>query len=250
MTQAYLNRKILLVDDNVRITTELSNIFESAGYATSTALDSFEARDLISNQIFDLVVLDLNLPGEDGLSICKWLRALYPDIGIVVLTARVMGGDRADGYIAGADVYLTKPTRPAELLAVAGNLVERIQRSGENIAPSESTWTLNITEMYLISPKAEAVSLTPKESIFLKILAGSADTCHHIEILDGLGVDSSKSGEKAKLEVLVSRLRQKLSRLQPQGLEIRTVVGTGYRLMTPLLIRSAAAPTPRQLPRK
>jgi len=232
--------QILLVDDNIRLIEELNLIFLSAGYGVDTATDALEMRGALSENSYDLVFLDLNLPGEDGLSCCKWLRSVYPDIGIVMLTARVMGVERAEGYAAGADIYLTKPTRAEEVLSATSNLMKRIQRAKVQLHSDEGVWTLNTSDMYLVSPHAEAISLTAKECVVLKHLAQASGVCSYVDILDSLQVDSSKSSEKAKLEVVMSRMRQKLSRLQTKGLEIRTVIGSGYRLMTPLLIKKGA----------
>jgi two-component system OmpR family response regulator len=239
MTDTAMTSRVLLVDDNIRIMEEMSLVFESAGYLVDTATDALELRSALSKNSYDLVFLDLNLPGEDGLSCCRWLRSVYPDIGVVMLTARVMGGERAEGYSAGADIYLTKPTRAEEVLSATSNLMRRIQRAKVPVHSDHCTWTLNTSDLYLVSPNAEAISLTAKECAVLKRLAQVSGVCGYVDILDALLVDSAKPSEKAKLEVIISRLRQKLNRLHTKGMEIRTVVGSGYRLMTPLLIKNA-----------
>ena len=103
---------VLLVEDNLRVSDELSLVLTTAGYTTRCAYDGEHMRALLAMMTPDLVMLDLNLPSEDGISLCKWLRDIHPFMGIVMLTARVMGSERTEGYQAGADVYLTKPTRP------------------------------------------------------------------------------------------------------------------------------------------
>jgi DNA-binding response OmpR family regulator len=181
----------------------------------------------------------LNLPHEDGISLCKWLRGIYPQMGIVMLTARVMGSDRTEGYEAGADVYLTKPTRPAELLAVMRNLVKRA-RGSESPTQKEgsygTSWMLNVASMNLIGPSHEILSLTPKEVKVLGILAQSPAAQSYQDILERVQTGEAVVQDKAKLEVLISRLRQKLSRLHNHEFEIKTVHGTGYQLLTPVQV--------------
>ena len=116
---------VMLVEDNMRVSEELSLVLESFGYTTKCAYDGQHMRSLLTTYTPDIVILDLNLPNEDGISLCKWLRSIYPSLGIVMLTARVMGSERTEGYQAGADVYLTKPTRPEEILAVVRNIIRR-----------------------------------------------------------------------------------------------------------------------------
>ena len=107
--------EIMVVDDNLRLSHELSLVLEAAGWSVRCADDGESLRAQVAQKVPAIVVLDLNLPGEDGISLCEWLRRTYPQIGIVMLTARVMGVDRTEGYVAGADIYLTKPTRPCLL---------------------------------------------------------------------------------------------------------------------------------------
>lgn len=224
-------RSIVVVDDNVRVSEEVCIVLEKAGWHVRSAEDADAFRGLLAQQTPDIVLLDLNLPGEDGISLCKWLRSTYADLGIVMLTARVMGSERTEGYVAGADVYLTKPTRPEELLAVVRNVSNRTKRETQKINSTRS-WTLQIKGMRLISPQADSLSLTPGECIFLRELALTPEACSYEQLNDKLGHGSHADGyDKARLEVLVSRLRTKLGKFGGEGLEIKTVHGTGYRLL-------------------
>jgi DNA-binding response OmpR family regulator len=187
-----------------------------------------------------IVVLDLNLPGEDGISLCHWLRSTYPQMGIVMLTARVMGVDRTEGYVAGADIYLTKPTRPEELLAVVRNLWRRSQ----TVAPSavqdtQLPWTLHVKALRLVSPQTDMLSLTPSESVFLQTLASTSGVCTYAQLFDRMGhAGLDDNLDKPRLEVLVSRLRRKLVAFEGQGFEIKTAHGKGYLLTCPLAIKA------------
>jgi DNA-binding response OmpR family regulator len=230
---------ILLVEDNMRVSEELALVLESFGYATQCAYDGEHMRALLSSYTPNVVMLDLNLPNEDGISLCKWLRQVYPQIGIVMLTARVMGSERTEGYQAGADVYLTKPTRPEEILAVIRNILRRSENSSPASAQNANIWTLHLKSMHLSSPENDVLSLTPKETITLTSLAQTSTHCSYDELIDKLGNETIKSSfDKVRLEVLISRLRSKLFNFKGQSFEIKTVHGSGYRLSTPLKVKS------------
>ncbi len=230
---------VLLVEDNMRVSEELSLVLESAGYSTKCAYDGEHMRAMLSTYTPHIVMLDLNLPSEDGISLCKWLRNIYPQLGIVMLTARVMGSERTEGYQAGADVYLTKPTRPEEILAVMRNLLRRTTNTPPSNDPALACWTVHIKSMYLSSPETDVLSLTPKETITLTTLAQSSTHCTYEDLIDKLGAESVRSSfDKVRLEVLISRLRSKLFNFKGQAFEIKTVHGSGYRLSAPLKVKS------------
>jgi len=230
---------VLLVEDNLRVSDELALVLSAAGYVTRCAYDGEHMRSLLTITTPDVVMLDLNLPNEDGISLCKWLRDLHPFIGIVMLTARVMGSERTEGYQAGADVYLTKPTRPEEILAVIRNLMRRHDRHGAGPLVASHAWTVHQKSMSLSAPDADVLSLTPKETIALITLAQSSSHCTYEELIDKLGAEAQRTSfDKVRLEVLISRLRSKLFKFKAQAFEIKTVHGAGYRLSTPLKVKA------------
>lgn len=231
---------VLLVEDNVRISLEMAQMMNSAGLSTRCAMDADELRALIAISVPDLVLLDLNLPGEDGISICKWLRQVYPRIGIVILTARVMGCERTQGYLSGADVYLSKPTRAEELLAVLRNLLFRLHTT-DAVPPSSygNNWVLHENDMRLESPEQDQLRLNRKETLILKRLSESHDAVDYQSLIEIIALkDGDLAIEKTRLEVIVSRLRAKLESLDSAGIEIKTVHKTGFRLSHPLVIRT------------
>jgi DNA-binding response OmpR family regulator len=235
---------IIVVEDNRSVSEEVCLVLKEAGWSVGYAADAEAFRALLPRQIPDMVVLDLNLPGEDGISLCKCLRLNYPQVGIVMLTARVMGRERAEGYAAGADVYLTKPTRPEELLAVVRNLSNRISPAYRGTSDT-GHWTLQLKGARLVSPQSDILSLTPGECIFLHELALSPGACSYRQLNDQLnealgGEAHTEKSYKARLEVLVSRLRTKLRQFGGQALEIKTVHGTGYQLTSALKLQPGA----------
>jgi DNA-binding response OmpR family regulator len=232
--------EVIVVDDNLRLSHELSLVLQAAGWGVRCADDGESLRVQMAQQEPTIVVLDLNLPGEDGISLCKWLRRTHPRIGIVLLTARVMGSDRTEGYVAGADVYLTKPTRPDELLAVANNLWQRSQLGARSVEESvDRAWTLHLKALRLLSPQLDMLSLTPSECALLQGLASANGLCTYAQLIDKIGSAGLKDNvDKARLEVVVSRLRSKLATFQAEGFEIKTAHGAGYCLTRPLAIRA------------
>jgi len=231
---------LLVVDDNLRLSGELSVVLQAAGWSVRCADDGESLRACMAQQAPDIVVLDLNLPGEDGISLCKWLRSTHPRIGIVMLTARVMGIDRTEGYVAGADIYLTKPTRAEELLAVVRNLRRRSQFCAPAVAPlPDQPWTLHIKDQRLLSPKLDMLSLTPSECLLLETLSTVNGLCTYELLTDKMGhTGLSDKQAKARLEVIVSRLRSKLAKFPVDRLEVKTDHGTGYSLPKPLAIKA------------
>ena len=113
----HFNQRILVVDDDARLRTLLQRFLEDDGYVVRTAHDGNQMDKLMQREMFSLIVLDLMLPGEDGISICKRLRQDSGDIPIIMLTAKGSDNDRIAGLEAGADDYLPKPFNPKELLA-------------------------------------------------------------------------------------------------------------------------------------
>ena len=231
---------VLMVEDNLRVSEEISLVLEQAGWSVRCTQDAKDFRQAVAQQAPMMVVLDLNLPGEDGISLCKWLRSTLPGVGIVLLTARVMGSERTEGYMAGADVYLTKPTRPEELLAVLHNLSRRAA-PGPRLASPQATepWTLHSKSMRLLSPQGDILSLTRSECGLLQHLGDAPGVCSYEELIDALGSGGlNDKVDKARLEVLVSRLRTKLRHVKEPGLELKTVHGKGYQLAQALRVQA------------
>lgn len=231
---------VLMVEDNLRVSEEISLVLEHAGWRVRCVPDGKSFRHAVAEQAPTLVVLDLNLPGEDGISLCKWLRSTLPGVGIVLLTARVMGSERSEGYIAGADVYLTKPSRAEELLAVLHNLSRRAAPGPMLAGPQVGDpWTLHSKSLRLLSPRGDILSLTRSECGLLQHLGDTPGVCTYEELIDALGSGGlNDKVDKARLEVLVSRLRAKLRHVKELGLELKTVYGKGYQLAEALRVQA------------
>ncbi|PQA80656.1 DNA-binding response regulator [Limnohabitans sp. TS-CS-82] len=223
---------VALVEDDPLLRNEIevhlkAHDFEVHAVNSATALD-----DLIARVAFDLFIIDLNLPGEDGLSLCRRLRRSLPSAGIVIMTARVALIDRIAGYKqGGADIYLVKPVAPDELVMVLLSLGRRLKqvKTGEE-------WSLSLRDRTLISPYLDQkLRLTSREKTLLVALAQAKEnTLESTALCDLFGDDDDEAAGMSKhaLEELVARLRKKLKSVQPEDAEaaVKSVWSVGYQL--------------------
>jgi DNA-binding response OmpR family regulator len=180
----------------------------------------------------DVVVLDLNLPDEDGLSIAKRLRQALPQIGIVMLTARVRSIDRQEGYESGADVYLTKPVKPSELTTVLQTLCRRM-------APlvSPDSWLLQMASLQLLPSAQAPIGLTVSEATLVHELALSGELLGMSRLVELFGdIDLPEATNKLRIEQIVSRVRRKMDAALNGQPAIKAVTRLGYKLFVPIRI--------------
>ncbi len=189
--------------------------------------------DALADFHAELLVLDLNLPGEDGLSLARRMRAAGPDIGIIMVTARGRLDDRLAGYGSGADIYLTKPTSAEELGAAIQALSRRIRPQ----AAAAAQLTLNPVTLQLQGPRA-VVNVSGQESLLLIAFADAPD--HRLETLQMMTLSGKAADElsKSTLEVQLVRLRKKLEQAGAADPTIKAIRGTGYQLCVPLIVRT------------
>jgi DNA-binding response OmpR family regulator len=173
----------------------------------------------------DLLVIDLNLPGEDGLSLAARIRAAQPDIGIIMVTARNQVRDRMVGYDSGADIYLTKPTSADELIAAVRALTRRIRP----VDQSASALTLNLDATVLQGPQGRS-SLSSHESAILAAFVRAKDHVLETWQLIALTEKDVTEANKKALEVQIVRLRKKLQQAGAPEPTIKAIRGQGYRL--------------------
>jgi DNA-binding response OmpR family regulator len=223
---------LILVEDNERLREELENYLRDEGFDVRGVDGGQTLNQALLERRADVLILDLNMAGEDGISIAKRMRISSPEVGIVMLTARVQSIDKQNGYQSGADVYMTKPARPAELVAALRNLLARL-------APQvkQTQWILDTTLLSIRFQQTTSIALTIAEAKLLKTLALN-NACVELEelqlVLDHQSEDAAKN--KLRLEVLISRLRSKLSPYMGEFNPIKSVRGRGYQLCMPLAI--------------
>jgi len=226
---------IAVVEDHDDLRAELAFQLGCNGYAVTALADGAALDAHLACHPCHLIVLDLGLPGEDGLSICARLRASRPEIGIVMLTARGLALDRLNGLQGGADAYLVKPTSPQELQAVIANLLRRLRVAAP--APAASGWCFDPRRQSLAAPGGATVTLTHAESLLLQALQRAApQPASRHELVQALGGNYLDFTDH-RLEMAISRLRRKLEQIGPDAEPIRAARGAGYRLTIPCTLR-------------
>ncbi len=228
----HVNERILVVDDDARLRSLLQRFLEDDGYVVRTAHDGGQMDKLMARELFSLIVLDLMLPGEDGISICQRLRE-ESDIPIIMLTAKGSDGDRLAGFEAGADDYLPKPFNPKELLARIKAVLRRQSRELPG-APSQvvevvefGPWTLDLSTRTL-KRDGNVVTLTTGEFSVLKALVQHPREPLTRDKLMNLARGREWGAMERSIDVQVSRLRRLIEDNPSQARYIQTVWGVGY----------------------
>jgi DNA-binding response OmpR family regulator len=222
---------LALVEDDRLLREEIEVHLKAHGFEVHAANSASGLDELNARIAFDLYLIDLNLPGENGLSLCRRVRQSRPDAGIVIMTARVALHDRIAGYKqGGADLYLTKPVSPDELVLVLLSLGRRLKHS-----QASSEWSLSLRDRTLMGPnQALKLRLTSKEKTILLALVQAKDNTLESGVLCDLFAeeDSDALMSKHALEELIARLRKKFKSAQADGDEpaIKSVWGVGYQL--------------------
>lgn len=222
---------ILIVDDEEPIQELLRFNLENEGYSVLTAFDGPVALKMIEEKRPDLLVLDVMLPGMDGLEVCSQLRQnpKFRDLPVIMLTAKGEEIDKVLGLELGADDYLTKPFSPRELLARIRARLRRIKpQTVENeIIRGDLKIDLN---RFQVSVRGEEVELTPKEFELLRVLAAHPGKVYsRDELLERIW-GYEYAGDTRTVDVHVRHLRQKVERDPSNPEYIETLRGIGYRL--------------------
>jgi two-component system phosphate regulon response regulator OmpR len=215
---------ILVVDDDDRLRDLLKRYLARDGHDVTTAKDAAHARRLMQTMSFDMIVLDVMMPGEDGLSLLRSIRQEI-DTPVILLTARGQPAERIEGLKLGADDYLPKPFEPEELTLRIGSILKRAQPEAplEEIKLSGMVFHVGKSEL---RKDGRLVRLTESEVQLLSILAqraGAAISRQELAALTSAGVERS-------VDVQVTRLRRKIERDPREPVHLQTVRGVGYRL--------------------
>jgi DNA-binding response OmpR family regulator len=234
---------ILVVEDD-RFVRELVEIYlSSEGYRVTTAVDGKAMRQALSHDRADLVIMDLKLPGEDGLSLTRFLRSHY-HLGIVILTTRNDAVDRVVGLDCGADDYVTKPFDQRELLARIRSVLRRVasipDQTLQVAMPSDTNtadvnfqgFRLDLGNSVLVSPTGATIELTSNEARLLAHLARNSGKIMSRDMLMDLVLQRSRDPLDRSIDILVTRVRRKIESDPRHPSLIKTVRGAGYMLST------------------
>lgn len=227
-------KKILVCEDEAAIREFVVLNLQKAGFEVCEAETGEDAVELFEKQgDFDVALLDLMLPGIDGIEVCKRLRLKSDRIGIIMLTARTQEADKINGLSSGADDYMTKPFSPSELVARVNSLCRRMgvgsAKKVEEDGLSHGGYTLNIRKRCLETPEGRDIELTQVEFHIMEYLFSNY----------GQPIDRSKIlnkvwgyeyyGEEKIVDVNIRRLRMKIEEEPSEPKHIITVWGRGYK---------------------
>jgi two-component system OmpR family response regulator len=233
MTEAAPPIRVLLVDDEASLREPLADYLTRQGFAVSAAASAAEARSLLLNSSPDIALLDIMMPGEDGLSLCRHLSEAR-HLPVIMLTAKGEAMDRIVGLEIGADDYVVKPFEPRELVARIKSVLRRAVKSGpatqEDALYEFEGWTLDPVKRRLSDPDHALVPISTAEFRLLMALV-----THPRQVLDRDRLLDMVQGREAHLfdravDNQVSRLRRKVERGQGEPKLIQTVRGGGYML--------------------
>lgn len=218
---------LLVVDDDNRIRELLTRFLGANGFRVTAAPSAAEARRQLDGIMFDLLIVDIMMPGESGLELTQSLRE-SSDVPILMLTARADSGQRIEGLEVGADDYLPKPFEPRELLLRINNI---LRRGGLPPIPEIEfvrfgPFTFHIQRGELRNG-SDAIRITDREREMLRIFAGRPnETVQRHELLNASGANGERT-----VDVQINRLRRKIEIDPANPVHLHTVRGIGYRLL-------------------
>jgi len=223
---------ILIVEDEEKIAHLLSDYLTKAGYQTTLMFDGNNVVSTVKSQNFDLILLDLMLPGKDGLTICREIQE-FSKVAIIMITARVDEIDRLLGLELGADDYICKPFSPREVVARVKAILRRIPPVGSANTEEQvdnSVLELNI-ENYQAKIYQQLVELTAIEFNLLKILANSPGRIYsRAQLIDMVYQDNRVVSERT-IDSHIKKLRKKLNAIESDNELVQSVYSVGYKLV-------------------
>jgi DNA-binding response OmpR family regulator len=219
---------IVVVEDNDDLRELTCQVLSQDGHHVTGLACAEELEDIAGGEPADIFLIDLNLPGEDGISLSQRIRKAQPLVGIIIISARTDLHDKVTGYDSGADWYITKPVVFAELSAAIKSFARRRHAAKQDLA--KLTTGLSLNKLDLLGPSNE-IKLTPNEAkmltAFARAPAGQLETW---QIAEMLGVIADEA-MKASISVRITRLRKKLIDVGAEGFVIESIRNVGYRLL-------------------
>lgn len=227
---------IVVVEDHDDLREVMVEFLSEQGHRVLGLSCAEDLDDSVGSAPIDLLIVDLNLPDEDGLSLTRRFRAAQAHAGVIIVTARNQVADKINGYAHGADIYLQKPVAPDELIAAVGALSRRLKHVPP---PSEedmgSNFCLESRTMRLHGPQGSVVLTDAETAILMAMARAPSQRLESWQILELLGI-TADTNSKANLEVRIVRLRKKLMGLGAEKTCIRVIRALGYQLLIPLTV--------------
>jgi DNA-binding response OmpR family regulator len=227
--------KVLIIDDEKRIVDGVKKYYEQAGFTVVAAYDGIQGLNAALKEEPDLIILDLMLPGMDGLDLCRKIRQRN-DVPIIMLTARVEETDKLIGLELGADDYVTKPFSPRELVARSRAVLRRIHKDGDFLDSPSISEVVRIGEVLFdigahhCQINGQIVQLTPIEyDLLAYMVRHKKQVCTRMQLLQAAHLGSFEGVERT-IDVHMYNLRKKMEDDPTNPKYILTVFGVGYRL--------------------
>lgn len=225
--------RLLLVEDDATLRTALTDAFAGEGHDVTAASDGHEARAELADGRFDLVILDVMLPGPSGLELLRELRERDPDTPVLLLTARGEEGDKVLGFELGADDYVSKPFSLRELLARVKAMLRRHERTETAVARQFAIGEVRVDlAAFTLERAGETFALSPKEAGMLELLwREQGKAVSRARFLRDVWGNDQFVGDRT-IDTHMLNLRQKLEQDSKKPRHLLTVHGVGYRLVT------------------
>jgi len=228
-------KHILIVDDDPDLCELMADYLKNSGYEVSVAGDGHEMRIALAEQAIDLLTLDLMLPGEDGLSLLRWIREQNGP-AVIIVSARGDETDRIVGLEMGADDYLAKPFSPRELLARVGAVLRRSKSTEPTPQPDTSTLDFGPFRLHLdnhsLTCESDEVPLTAGEYNLLRVFLEHPNKVLTRDLLISLLKGYERSPYDRSIDIRVTRLRRKIEPQADKPTYLRTIWGEGYLFAT------------------
>lgn len=231
MSTASTPARVLVVEDEPRLAALLADYLKAAGHVVDIIHDGREVIPAVRASAPDLMLLDLMLPGRDGLEICRELRS-FSELPVIMITARVEEIDRLLGLETGADDYICKPYSPREVVARVKAILRRLRRPGEDGADAQAATAVLVVDEggHAASCHGRPLDLTPVEFRLLKRLVDAPGRVFSREqLLEGLYADHRVVTDRT-VDSHIKNLRRKLEQASPEQELIRSIYGVGYKL--------------------
>lgn len=225
--------KILLVEDNDELRAATAEFLRQHGHEVCSVAMAEELNEAKGSFVPDVYVIDLNLPGEDGLSLTRRLRTAHQDAGIVFTTARNQIGDRILGYESGADLYLTKPVHPTELLAGILSLAKRLRSPS---FASHFCLQLDASRLRLSSAQGSAELTAAEFQLLSAFIRAPGKTLERWQLAEIIAAGEDLPSP-ATIEMRIARLRKKLAAAGAESPYIKALHKVGYTLCNPVIFR-------------
>jgi DNA-binding response OmpR family regulator len=216
---------IAVIEDHDALREATTEMLVHQGFAAIGVASAEDLDRAVFTRSPEIFVIDLNLPGEDGLSLAFRLRKSHPAVGIIITTARTHLNDRVRGYESGADIYLPKPVEPLELLAAIRSLGNRVV----GLLAKEQRFSLDESNSVVLGPKGKAKLSLAEARLLNAFLNAPARTLHREEVWEIFSADGGMISVDS-LQNRLSHLRKKLQNCGAEGETIQALRGTGYQL--------------------